>query len=125
MIQDNPNLTVRGWSGHNPIRIVIDKNENLSKGFNVFNEEAETLLLNETSPGSICEKLHVANINSVIIEGGSKTLQTFIDENLWDESRVFTGISLFKEGVKAPSFSGNLISEEKIQTDILKIYSND
>ena len=125
VIQDNPSLTVRDWAGHNPIRIVINKNENLSKGFNVFNKEAETLLIKETSPEVICEKLHEANINSVIIEGGAKTLQTFIDENLWDESRVFTGISLFKEGVKAPSFSGNLISEEKIQTDILKIYSND
>ena len=65
------------------------------------------------------------HINSVIIEGGTKTLQTFINENLWDEARVFTGASQFKNGVKAPKFSGTLISEEKISTDILKIYTND
>jgi len=125
VLQDNPNLTVRDWTGQNPIRIVLDKDESLSKGFNIFNDEAETLLIKETSPEIICKKLHEANINSVIIEGGAKTIQTFIDEDLWDEARVFNGTSIFKEGVKAPELSKNLISEEKIQTDILKIYMND
>ena len=54
-----------------------------------------------------------------------KTLQTFIDENLWDEARVFTGNIEFKEGVNAPNFFGRLISEEKIMSDVLKIYKND
>jgi len=125
VLQDNPNLTVRDWTGQNPIRIVLDKDESLSKGFNIFNDEAETLLIKETTPEIICKKLHEAKINSVIIEGGAKTIQTFIDEDLWDEARVFNGTSIFKEGVKAPELSKNLISEEKIQTDILKIYMND
>jgi len=125
VLQDNPNLTVRDWTGQNPIRIVLDKDESLSKGFNIFNDEAKTLLIKETTPEIICKKLHEAKINSVIIEGGAKTIQTFIDEDLWDEARVFNGTSIFKEGVKAPELSKNLISEEKIQTDILKIYMND
>ncbi|WP_194768546.1 bifunctional diaminohydroxyphosphoribosylaminopyrimidine deaminase/5-amino-6-(5-phosphoribosylamino)uracil reductase RibD [Tamlana sp. I1] len=73
----------------------------------------------------ICDIAFQKNINSIIIEGGAKTLQTFIDENLWDEARVFTGQVSFKTGTKAPEFSGVLISEEKIKTDILKIYKND
>jgi diaminohydroxyphosphoribosylaminopyrimidine deaminase/5-amino-6-(5-phosphoribosylamino)uracil reductase len=73
----------------------------------------------------ICKLLHKRQINSVIIEGGRQTLQTFIDENLWDETRVFTGSSNFIDGVKAPKFSGKLISEEKILDNTLKIYSNE
>ncbi|XCF07686.1 bifunctional diaminohydroxyphosphoribosylaminopyrimidine deaminase/5-amino-6-(5-phosphoribosylamino)uracil reductase RibD [Tamlana crocina] len=125
VLQDNPSLTVRDWTGQNPIRIVLDKTECLPKKLSVFNEEAETILLKETSAKSICEALFKANINSVIIEGGTKTLQMFIDENIWDEARVFTGNNTFGDGTKTPFFSGTLISEENILNDTLKIYHND
>ncbi|MBO3098524.1 bifunctional diaminohydroxyphosphoribosylaminopyrimidine deaminase/5-amino-6-(5-phosphoribosylamino)uracil reductase RibD [Gelidibacter pelagius] len=73
----------------------------------------------------ICKILFRHDINSVIIEGGRQTLQTFIDENLWDEARVFKGTINFTSGTKAPHFSGRLLSEEKIINDTLKLYSND
>lgn len=73
----------------------------------------------------ICTVLFNHDINSVIIEGGRQTLQTFIDENLWDEARVFIGATNFCDGTKASHFSGRLVSEEKIKHDTLKIYTND
>lgn len=132
VLQDNPNLTVRDWTGQNPTRIVIDKSNKLPKSYTVFNNKAKTILINKNNTDftknialQICDTLFKHEINSVIIEGGAKTLQTFIDENIWDEARVFTGKTLFKEGVKAPRFFGELISEEKIANDILKTYKND
>lgn len=132
VIQDNPNLTTRDWAGNNPIRIVIDKNEKLSKKFIVFNTEAETLLISKNNidfskpmAKQICEYLFEKNINSVIIEGGAKTLQTFINENLWDEARVFMGQVELKKGIKAPKIQGKLISEKYIISDTLKLYKND
>ena len=148
VLQDNPSLTVRDWTGKNPIRVVLNKSEKLTKDFAVLNEEAETILIgSETKKQKtktqtwnlefinwnlktsiaeqICNGLYNNSINSVIVEGGTKTIQTFIDENLWDEARIFTGTTQFKIGVKAPVLSGTLISEEKISTDILKIYKND
>jgi diaminohydroxyphosphoribosylaminopyrimidine deaminase/5-amino-6-(5-phosphoribosylamino)uracil reductase len=124
VLQDNPSLTVRDWTGQNPIRAVLDKNEKLSKDFEVFNTEAKTILIKEYSAKAICSRLYKAEINSVIIEGGGKTLQMFIDENLWDEARVFIGNIAFQKGVKAPQFSGKLITEETINKDILKTYLN-
>ncbi|WP_347922180.1 bifunctional diaminohydroxyphosphoribosylaminopyrimidine deaminase/5-amino-6-(5-phosphoribosylamino)uracil reductase RibD [Pontimicrobium sp. SW4] len=124
VLEDNPSLTTRDWKGKNPIRIVLDKHENLSKKLKVFDDKAETLLIKETSAKAICNKLFEANVNSVIIEGGTKTLQLFIDANLWDEARVFTRKMTFKEGVKTPLFSGQLTSEEKIIDDTLRIYVN-
>lgn len=132
VVEDNPSLTVRDWAGENPIRIVIDKDEKLSVDHIIFNEDAKTIIIsngntdfNQPLAKQICKILFDNNINSVIIEGGRQTLQTFIDENLWDEARVFTGNSKFNEGIKAPIFSGKLISEEKILVDTLKIYKND
>lgn len=132
MLQDNPSLTVRNWTGKNPTRVVIDKDSKLSNNYNVFDNNAETIVINKTDydfskplAKQICNTLFEKNITSIIIEGGSKTLQTFIDENLWDEARIFIGQNLFKDGIKAPMFTGKLISEEKILTDTLKIYKND
>ena len=129
--EDNPSLTVRDWDGDNPIRVVLDKMSKLSSHLNIFNNEAETIrITNEQIDFSlpianqIATLLYHKNINSVIIEGGAKTLQTFIGENLWDEARIFTGTTEFKNGVKAPKFNGKLISEAKILRDTLRIYYN-
>jgi len=124
VIKDNPSLTVRNWTGKNPIRIVLDKNETLPKTLSIFNTEAEAIILKENTAKNICNILFKKNINSIIIEGGAKTLQLFIDEDLWDEARVFKGAIEFKEGVKAPKFSGEIINEEKILEDTLRTYKN-
>jgi diaminohydroxyphosphoribosylaminopyrimidine deaminase/5-amino-6-(5-phosphoribosylamino)uracil reductase len=124
VIADNPSLTVRDYTGNNPIRVVLDRNNVLSKAYTVFNNEAKTITLKENTAKAICNHLYKENINSIIIEGGSKTLQMFIDENLWDEARVFTGNVLFKDGVKAPKFYGDLVSTETITKDTLKIFTN-
>ncbi|TXG39372.1 bifunctional diaminohydroxyphosphoribosylaminopyrimidine deaminase/5-amino-6-(5-phosphoribosylamino)uracil reductase RibD [Seonamhaeicola maritimus] len=132
VLQDNPSLTVRDWTGKNPTRIVIDENNTLSKGFNIFNDEAETIVISNKNidfskniAQQICNVLFKNDINSIIIEGGAKTLQTFINANLWEEARVFTGNLNFKNGTKAPSFRGKMILEENINGNILKTYLND
>lgn len=132
VIQDNPSLTVRDWTGENPTRVVIDKDSKLANNYVIFNNDAKTILITKNNldfsnhvAKQICAMLFKNEITSVIIEGGCKTLQTFINENLWDEARVFKGNSYFRCGVKAPVLHGQLISETKIKNDTLKIYTND
>ena len=131
VIQDNPSLTVRDWTGKNPIRVVIDKKNKLPKAFTIFNAAAETIVLSKNNidfnnpiATQICDLLYNRNINSIIIEGGKQTLQTFIDEGLWDEARVFKGIKKFNKGVKAPKLSGSLNSTQTIGNNILSTYKN-
>lgn len=142
VLQDNPSLTVRDWAGENPLRITIDKQLKLSAGFSVFDGNAITLVFTEkeckTSKNvvfekvdfskeisqQICDILFKKNVQSLIVEGGAKTLQTFIDANLWDEAYVFTGRGYFIEGIKAPGLRGSLLSESRIKDDILRIYKN-
>lgn len=132
VLMDNPTLTARNWKGSNPIRIIIDKDEKLPKDSNIFNDDAESIivtadLINFAQPiaRQIGDVLYDKNITSVIVEGGQKTLQTFIYENLWDEARVFIGNSFIKKGVKAPKIVGTVISEKKILSDSLIFYKND
>ncbi|MCR8669097.1 bifunctional diaminohydroxyphosphoribosylaminopyrimidine deaminase/5-amino-6-(5-phosphoribosylamino)uracil reductase RibD [Aestuariibaculum sp. M13] len=132
VLQDNPSLTTRDWTGQHPIRVVLDAEAKLPKNLSVFRNEAKTITItkenidfSENIAQQITELLYKENITSIIIEGGAKTLQTFIDENLWDEARIFTGSTTFKAGTKTPKFSGKLISEEHIINDTLKTYTND
>ena len=132
VIEDNPSLSARDYKGKNPIRIVIDRANKLDKSYSIFDEISKTIIINKNIvnfdkplANEICNVLYNKNITSVIIEGGSTTLQTFISENIWDEARVFIGNVSLKEGVKAPEFSGNIIKEQKIKNDILKFYLND
>lgn len=145
--QDNPSLTVRDWNGKNPTRVILDKALKLHHNYAVFNTEADTIIIasdleNKNKENTkkniefidwsktnciaqqISDVLFKHKINSVIIEGGAKTLQTFIDENMWNEARVFTGNTVFKDGIKAPELKGQLISEQAIAKDILKTYIN-
>ena len=114
VVHDNPRLNIRNWTGTNPVRIVLDKNNELSKNLAIFNNDSETIVLKENTPNSIAKALYDLNINSVIIEGGRHTLKLFIDAGLWDEARIFIGDDFLKEGLEAPELNGRLDSEYSI-----------
>ena len=120
IIQDNPNLTTRHVKGNNPVRIVISDNRKIPSKYNVFNNDAEThiICINNFEKDSniakqICDELFKKNINSIIIEGGPRTLQYFIDESLWDEARIFVGDKEFNDGIKSPKFD---LKDSKIKS---------
>ena len=136
--KDNPSLTVREVDGSNPIRIVIDKDLKVSADLNLFNNDAKTIIFNQKKSRvnnsnnyikinfnnlteNILQELHKQNIQSIIIEGGTKTLQSFIDKNLWDEARIFTTNKTLNKGVKSPAIEGKIISEGETGGDKFKI----
>ena len=124
VIKDNPTLNVRDWTGQNPTRIVLDRNGLLSNEYAIFNTDAETITFKDHSAKAICDHLYKENINSIIIEGGSKTLQLFIDANLWDEARVFKGQVRFHDGIAAPKLKGEQFSIKTIENDSVITYRN-
>ncbi len=119
-VVDNPMLNVRKWSGHQPLRIVLDRHLRLPRSLHLFDGSQPTLVFTEKQqpdtpqttyvnvlfdkqlPQHILDVLYHRNITSVFIEGGTQLLQTFIDAGLWDEIRTFTGKVCFGDGVKAP-----------------------
>jgi diaminohydroxyphosphoribosylaminopyrimidine deaminase / 5-amino-6-(5-phosphoribosylamino)uracil reductase len=144
VIVDNPKLNVRSWDGCNPIRIVLDRTLKIPKEAHVFDGSIKTIVLTESKIAisrenlvfeqidfsidfakQVCGVLQKQQIQSVIIEGGLQTLQSFIDTGIWDEARVFVGGNDFKDGVNAPNISGKLIDEVNVKNDKLKILVND
>ena len=141
VLADNPSLTVRDWTGNSPTRIIIDRDLKVSENARVFDRTVNTIVFTEKTLENkdnlifetidfskkilpqIIDILYRYEIQSLIIEGGSQTLQSFIDANLWDEAHIFLGNSILENGIKAPQFSGKLISEEKITTDTLRVYA--
>jgi len=126
-LDDNPSLTVRDWHGENPIRVILDSRNNLPEGLSVFNDQAVTQILRRSSsePVVILEDLYHLDIQSLIVEGGLKTLQAFIDGDLWDEIYQYMGPEVYlKEGIKAPTLPDSSVLQERIfiKDDVLKIY---
>lgn len=137
---DNPFLTVRDWSGRNPVRVVIDRFLRLNNHLHVFDKKVETICYNvlkhEEHKNLIFVRLDEDNflpelvgdlykrkIQSVIVEGGSQTLRHFIEAKIWDEARVFISSRTFRDGIPAPDFRGSLVDERSIDKDTLQVYS--
>ena len=140
--KDNPQLTNRLFVGKNPIRLIIDKNLSIEKTFNVFNNDSKTIIFNniiDNLEGSnhfikinfdnmlneILAVLYSKNIQSIIVEGGTKTLQSFINNNLWDEARIFKTNHNMNDGLKSPLINGKIISTSFINNDTLNILVNE
>jgi len=140
---DNPQLNVREWSGKNPIRIIIDRNLELSGSLNVFDQSQETIIFNEIKteiigkmkylqledfdnllPQLICYQLYLMDVQSLIIEGGAKMLNLFILSGLWDEARIFTGPQIWGSGLSAPVLDGMPKEKLFVEQDILEIWQN-
>ncbi len=141
---DNPKLNVRNWTGRNPVRVFIDKNLRLDKKRYIFDNSVPTICFTNQNSPFIKEKLHLIKINfenallaqilrslymynfqSVIIEGGSMLLNTFIKDNIWDEARIFYGNKRFGKGVEAPNIVGKTKQEIFINEHKLKLIKNE
>ena len=101
--RDHPQLNIRHWSGKNPKRLVLS---------------------HETSIDEILSKLYEAHCLSLILEGGAKTHQSFLERGLWDELRVETAPLVFADGTRAPHLPGNidLVSQEIYDHNIITTY---
>jgi diaminohydroxyphosphoribosylaminopyrimidine deaminase/5-amino-6-(5-phosphoribosylamino)uracil reductase len=139
---DNPELTVRLWEGKNPVRIVIDRRLRLPDSLRLLDKQSRTVVLNDTtdlSAGnllfkklipenseiiSILSALYSLNILSVIVEGGARLLQSFIDFGVWDEIRTITNSELIiTGGIPAPEIQNlSQVRTEMYGSDIISCY---
>ena len=131
---DNPSLTLRHWAGHTPLRLVIDREGVIPADLRIFSADASTVVYT----GNVCHgkfgenvsqvqldfsidvipqilaHLYEQKIGSLLVEGGCKLLQSFINSTLWDEIRIETNNRLYlHEGVPAPQLPANLKKEKK------------
>jgi len=142
-MMDDPELTTRLWTGNSPIRLVVDMDLKLPRHLKIFDGQVKTVVFNKLKHEDngrllfyqvtedvslvhqIINALYQLKILSIIVEGGTKLLQSFIDEGMWDEARVITNEELLvKNGLDAPQFvSAFKISEEKMFTDRVELFN--
>ena len=143
-LKDDPALTARLWSGPDPVRLVIDKELSLPASLQLFDGKVRTIVFNMVKHGEgdmlswyqlagdsslvhqLVMALHRLKIQSVLVEGGARLLQSFIDEGYWDEARVITNTELeLPGGLPAPVLNTiQPISHESLLTDTIRYYRN-
>lgn len=144
VLLDNPELTTRYWKGSSPMRILLDKDLNIKGDFHVLDNSVKTLIITGIRDQSkyreglvyefvdfdkpvavqLCKLLMDYEVTSLIVEGGAQTLQTFLDEGLWDEARIFSGAQSLGKGLKAPQIKGRQLHFGHIGDNSLTILRN-
>jgi diaminohydroxyphosphoribosylaminopyrimidine deaminase/5-amino-6-(5-phosphoribosylamino)uracil reductase len=142
---DDPELTTRNWPGPSPIRLVVDMSMKLPATLKIFNDKQRTVIFNKVKHKEqdnliyyqvtedvslvhqIVNALYQMKIQSVIVEGGARLLQSFIDEKTWDETRIIKNEKLIiNNGLAAPELLLKTAKEEiKLLNDSIKIYQNE
>lgn len=116
--RDHSQLNVRDWYGKNPVRLVIDRHHPCFEGLD-FSKGNEAVLRQMMS------FLYINKVQSLIVEGGAITHQSFLDAGLWDEIRIETATSKFvKAGTEAPRLPHDVkpISHEEYDDNVIDIY---
>lgn len=144
VLTDNPQLNARNWpESNNPTRIIIDKNLRINGDFNVFDQKQKTFIYNlhknQTSGNlefiqinsetnflkNMLSDLKNRSLNSVLVEGGPQIIQSFFEEQLYDEIRVIKSDIAIKEGIKAPKVPSGIpmVNNYNILNDQIFIYT--
>ncbi|MBQ6192574.1 MAG: bifunctional diaminohydroxyphosphoribosylaminopyrimidine deaminase/5-amino-6-(5-phosphoribosylamino)uracil reductase RibD [Bacteroidaceae bacterium] len=111
-LADNPTLTTRLWDGPNPLRLTIDRHNILPPTLHLKDGSTPTVIYTHETLQEILEDLYNRGIQTLLVEGGSQLLQSFIDAGLWDEARIETAPFCLGDGVKAPVLAaGELASK--------------
>jgi diaminohydroxyphosphoribosylaminopyrimidine deaminase / 5-amino-6-(5-phosphoribosylamino)uracil reductase len=141
---DDPELTVRHWTGSSPVRLVMDMNLRLPVSLKIFDRQVRTIIFNTVKQEiagnleyrkilknkpivqQVLDTLYQLSIQSVMAEGGAKLLQSLIDEGMWDEARVIRNAELkIGSGLAAPLLKDAAkVSEQKIVEDRIEIYKH-
>ena len=143
-LKDNPSLNNRLWYGKQPIRLVIDKQLEIPITHYLLNKEQQTIVFNYLIDSEelnlhyyqlnkekellqqILDACYKLNIQSILVEGGNKTLQTFIEAGIWDEARIITNKELtITDGIVAPMLTNAVITNEiNIASDHIMYFKN-
>lgn len=143
-LKDNPSLNNRYWTGKSPLRLVIDKKLRLPNHLVIFNDGEPLVVFNELKnekSGSITyvkleegrslinalfDYCYTNNIQSILVEGGARLLQYFIDQHQWDEARIITNQNLqIQTGLAAPVLSNHIATSSSTSLhDQINFYMN-
>ena len=116
-INDSPILNSRLWDKNDPKKFVLSNSINM--------KDSKFLKINyksNLSAKQICEELYKNDIQSVIVEGGTRTITTFIEDGIWDEARIIISSKTLKEGTTSPKIQGKITRQFELSQDEVKFF---
>ena len=142
-LKDNPSLNNRLFNGPSPVRLLLDLSLRLPATLQLFDRKHKTIVLNflkdggndnlffyklnerNNIPQQVSKACYELNLQSILIEGGAQLLQSFIDQDLWDEARIITNEQLLiGDGLAAPSLKVHPSKRDKLSSDTISYYTN-
>lgn len=143
---DNPKLDNRHYFGKSPVKLLLKRDGIMPSNIAAFRSAGRVIVVSESSAATIQQKnvdqwrlpfnhsllknilknLKKEGLNSLLVEGGATLINHFIQQNLWDEARIFTGNQLINhpKGIDAPSIKGQLVHSIKIADNLLEVFKN-
>lgn len=98
-LNDKPQLNARLWSGNDPQPVVLDRSHR------VEGVPEHWMHLSQSSVSEVLSHLYEQKLQSVIVEGGRKILEAFLESGMVDEIRVLEAPVCFGKGTQAPSIN--------------------
>ena len=133
---DRPRLDVRLWHGRSPMAVVLSGERGFVGCDNIATHGTEggedgteggkdgtqgtRPVLWATGLQGLMDELCRRGVQSLLVEGGAQTLQSFIDSGLWDEARIETAPLLLNEGIAAPRIEGEMVRMDEIDGNIIR-----
>jgi diaminohydroxyphosphoribosylaminopyrimidine deaminase/5-amino-6-(5-phosphoribosylamino)uracil reductase len=142
VLLDNPSLTVRNWPGKSPVRIAIDREGKIPSNYHLLDGSISTLIFTEQEKQNhasieyiqikfdenclqtILQKIYERNIHSVLVEGGAKLLNCFIQNDCWDEANVEVSPLCIESGISAPILGALPVSTKIFNNHKWLFYQN-
>ena len=124
---DNPSLNVRHWSGNSPVRVVLDRRLVIPDSYRLLDGSLRTLIFTEKEVENredveyiridfegpvirqVLDHLAVRKLDSLLVEGGTQLINSFVEADVWDEARVETAPVRLYQGVHAPMLEKGLL----------------
>jgi len=142
---DNPLLNNRLWKGNSPVRLIIDIHLRLPVSLHIFDQQQKTIIFNsvkheqegnnlyyqikedENVIGQVINACYHLSIQSVLVEGGASLLQSFINENKWDEATIITNdIVSIGEGLSSPDLKqSHFVKKDTIRNNTIQYFSHE
>jgi len=143
---DNPQLNNRLYFGKSPVKLLLKRDGKIPAQTAAFYTDGKTIVISEpnakkiNSPTveqwffpfdealltNILTNLKKVGLNSLLVEGGTTLINSFIQQNLWDEARIFTSGKVINhlKSIEAPAPKGKLIATHQIGDNSLTVIEN-
>jgi len=129
VLADDPQLTVRGVRGasedeladRQPLRVLMDRRHRVSPNAMMFDQSAETIVLDTAVPRFALKALFDRGVRHVLLEGGATLAGAFMEDRLVDQVIAYIAPKLLGAGPAALGDSGITTMSNAVTLEVSEV----